>query len=158
MDLMMEEAEEHVFTLLDWALDAETVWHHQRAVTPWPGAVTRWKGKRLTLIRTRPDDGGRGDGEEDEAEVPEITAAARQDEVAAYNEETETAGWGILNLRGAVQLGDHFTLGLGVENLFDKVYRDHLGGYNRVRDSDVPLGARIVSMGRNLYLKLNASW
>jgi len=88
----------------------------------------------------------------------ENVAAARQDKVAAYNDETETAGWGILNLRGAVQLGDHFTLGLGVENLFDKVYRDHLGGYNRVRDSDVPLGARIVSMGRNLYLKLNASW
>ena len=88
----------------------------------------------------------------------ESVAAARQDEVAAYNGETETAGWGILNLRGAVQLGEHFTLGLGVENLFDKVYRDHLGGYNRVRESDVPLGARIVSMGRNLYLKLNASW
>lgn len=88
----------------------------------------------------------------------ENVAAARQDEVAAYNDETETAGWGILNLRGAVQLGDHFTLGLGIENLFDKVYRDHLGGYNRVRDSDVPVGARIVSMGRNLYLKLNASW
>lgn len=88
----------------------------------------------------------------------ESVAAARQDRVAAYNAEQETAGWGILNLRAAVGLGETFDLGLGVENLFDKVYRDHLGGYNRVRESDVPLGARMISMGRNLYLKLNAKW
>ncbi|MBT8040259.1 MAG: TonB-dependent receptor [Gammaproteobacteria bacterium] len=88
----------------------------------------------------------------------ESVAAARQDRVADYNAETESAGWGVLNVRAAVELGDTFDLGLGVENLFDKVYRDHLGGYNRVRESDVPLGARIISMGRNLYLKLNAKW
>jgi iron complex outermembrane receptor protein len=88
----------------------------------------------------------------------ESVAAARQDRVADYNAETESAGWGVLNLRAAVELGDTFDLGLGVENLFDKVYRDHLGGYNRVRESDVPLGTRIISMGRNLYLKLNAKW
>lgn len=88
----------------------------------------------------------------------ESVAAARQDEVAAYNTEQETAGWGILNLRAAVQINNTFNLGAGVENLTDKVYRDHLGGYNRVRDSDIPMGARIVSMGRNFYLKLNATW
>ena len=85
-------------------------------------------------------------------------AAARQDKVADYNEEQETAGWGILNLRGAVEINDSLNLGLGVENLLDKVYRDHLGGYNRVLESDIPVGARMISMGRNLYLKLNATW
>ena len=88
----------------------------------------------------------------------ESVAAARQDRVADYNDEQETAGWGVLNLRGALRLNDTFTLGLGAENLFDKVYRDHLGGYNRVRTSDIPVGERIVSMGRNIYLKLDASW
>ena len=57
-----------------------------------------------------------------------------------------------------MQLNDSFSVGLGVENLFDKVYQDHLGGYNRVRDSDIPVGARINGMGRNFYLKLNATW
>ena len=88
----------------------------------------------------------------------ESVAASSQDEVAEYNNEQETSGWGILNLRAAMQLNDSFSVGLGVENLFDKVYQDHLGGYNRVRDSDIPVGARINGMGRKFYLKLNATW
>ena len=39
---------------------------------------------------------------------------------------------------------DRSTWVSGVENLFDKVYQDHLGGYNRVRDSDVPVMAATV--------------
>lgn len=88
----------------------------------------------------------------------ESVAAARQDKVAEFNGEQETAGWGIVNLRAGIDLGRSFNLGLGVENLFDKVYQDHLGGYNRVRDSDVPLGTRLYSKGRSFYVKLNASW
>jgi len=88
----------------------------------------------------------------------ESVAAARQDKVAEYNNEKETAAWGILNLRAGVQLNKAFNLGFGVENLFDKVYQDHLGGYNRVRESDVAIGERLYSTGRNFYLKLNATW
>ncbi|MFI5370881.1 MAG: methionyl-tRNA formyltransferase [Candidatus Eisenbacteria bacterium] len=40
--------------VVDWALDAVTVWNHQRAVTPWPGATTTIRGTPLTLVRTRP--------------------------------------------------------------------------------------------------------
>lgn len=88
----------------------------------------------------------------------ESVAATRQDEVAAYNQEQETAGWGIVNLRAGVSIGKTWQIGMGVENLGDKVYRDHLGGYNRVTESDVPVGVRLYSMGRNIYLKLNAAW
>jgi methionyl-tRNA formyltransferase len=42
--------------IVDWALDAVTVWNHQRAMTPWPGAVTGFGGRRLLLIRCRPFD------------------------------------------------------------------------------------------------------
>ena len=87
----------------------------------------------------------------------ESVAASRQEKVAAFNNEQESAGWGILNLRLGWRLG-RYTIGAGVENLFDKVYRDHLGSYNRVRESDIPLGERIAGMGRNLYLNLNATW
>ena len=88
----------------------------------------------------------------------ENLAAARQDDVAGYNAEQASAGWGIVNLRGAYELNGTFTLGAGVENLFDTVYRDHLGGYNRVGGSDIAVGARLNGMGRNLYLRLNARW
>lgn len=88
----------------------------------------------------------------------ESESAAKQDKVAAYDDEQTSAGWGILNLRAGIDLGKSISLGLGVENLFNKAYQDHLGGYSRVRGSDIPLGTRLFSMGRNIYVKLNASW
>ncbi|HTK30976.1 MAG TPA: methionyl-tRNA formyltransferase [Candidatus Saccharimonadaceae bacterium] len=39
---------------VDWTLDARVVWCHQRAVTPWPGATTAFRGRRVRLERTRP--------------------------------------------------------------------------------------------------------
>jgi iron complex outermembrane receptor protein len=85
-------------------------------------------------------------------------AASRQDKVSGYNAEKETPGWGIVSLRGGFSLGEVFDIDLGVENAFDKAYRDHLGGYNRVRGSDVPMRERLYSKGRNYYISLNASW
>jgi methionyl-tRNA formyltransferase len=40
--------------IVDWTLDAVTIWNHQRAVTPWPGATSTIRGTALTLLRTRP--------------------------------------------------------------------------------------------------------
>jgi methionyl-tRNA formyltransferase len=40
--------------LVDWALDATTVWNRQRAVTPWPGAATAHKDRQILLVRTEP--------------------------------------------------------------------------------------------------------
>ena len=40
--------------VVEWSLDAITLWHRQRAVTPWPGAVTTAQGRQLTLMRLRP--------------------------------------------------------------------------------------------------------
>lgn len=37
-----------------WDLDAEVVWNRQRAVTPWPGAVTWHRDKPLIVTRARP--------------------------------------------------------------------------------------------------------
>ncbi|MGD8927690.1 MAG: TonB-dependent receptor [Lysobacterales bacterium] len=86
------------------------------------------------------------------------TAAARQDRVAAYNGEQQTPGWSVWHLRAGCQFNEWLGLAAGVENLLDKVYQDHLGGYNRVWDSDVAVGERLYSTGRNYYLRLNASW
>ncbi|MBT8074506.1 MAG: TonB-dependent receptor, partial [Xanthomonadales bacterium] len=88
----------------------------------------------------------------------ENVAASKQQKVSVYNDEQPSAGWGILNVRGGYNLNNIFVLNLGVENLFDKAYQDHLGGYNRVIGSDVPLRERLYSKGRNYYIKLNANW
>jgi len=88
----------------------------------------------------------------------ESLAASKQDKVSAYNNEKATAGWGIASFRGGLSLGGNFDVSLGVENIFDKVFQDHLGGYNRVAGSDVLLRERLYSKGRNYYISLNANW
>jgi hypothetical protein len=45
---------------------------------------------------------------------------------------------------------------VGVENLLDKRYADHLGGVNRVPGGDLAVGERIPSAGRFAYASL--SW
>jgi methionyl-tRNA formyltransferase len=40
--------------VVDFALDAVTVWNRQRAVTPWPGAATALRDRHLLLMRTEP--------------------------------------------------------------------------------------------------------
>ena len=69
-----------------------------------------------------------------------------------------STGWGIANLRAGINLNTTLDIQLGVENIFDKAYQDHLGGYNRVAGSDVPLRERLYSKGRNYYISLDASW
>lgn len=46
--------------LIDWTLPARTVWNHARAVTPWPGATTSFRGKRVLVVRSRALAGGVG--------------------------------------------------------------------------------------------------
>lgn len=43
--------------VVDWTLPVRTVWSHARAVTPWPGAQTNFRGRRVLLVRTRPSAG-----------------------------------------------------------------------------------------------------
>ncbi len=79
---------------------------------------------------------------------------ARQDKVSNYNEEQESAGYGLLHLRGSYRFSERVGLSAGVENLLDKTYRDHLAGYNRVAGSDVAVAERLFGPGRNVYVAL----
>jgi methionyl-tRNA formyltransferase len=40
--------------VVDWRLDAVTVWNRQRAVTPWPGATTACEGRRVLVTGAWP--------------------------------------------------------------------------------------------------------
>lgn len=39
---------------MDWGRDAAAAWNHVRAMTPWPGATTGHRGRRLIVSRARP--------------------------------------------------------------------------------------------------------
>lgn len=39
---------------MEWGHDAVTVWNRQRAMTPWPGAATGFKERRVLVMRARP--------------------------------------------------------------------------------------------------------
>jgi methionyl-tRNA formyltransferase len=39
---------------VNWERAADQVWHAQRAVTPWPGAFTEMRGRRVVVVTSRP--------------------------------------------------------------------------------------------------------
>ena len=60
-------------------------------------------------------------------------------------------GYGLLNLRLAKVFSNTLRVEVGVENLLDKLYADHLGGVNRVPGGDLATGERIPGAGRFAY-------
>jgi iron complex outermembrane receptor protein len=44
-------------------------------------------------------------------------------------------------------------LAAGVDNLFGRKYRDHLGGYNRAANPDIARGERLPGYGVNAFAR-----
>jgi len=86
----------------------------------------------------------------------EVVLADDQTHVSRYNAEPPTPGYALLNLRTRFQVHPHLELALALENVFDEVYSDHLGGINRVNAGDVAVGQRLPGMGRSLIAQLRA--
>jgi len=79
----------------------------------------------------------------------------KQDKVSETNGEQETAGYGVVNLRGSWQAANGLELAVGVDNLLDKQFKEHLGGYNRVGNSDIAKGERLPGYSRNMFLRVS---
>jgi len=79
---------------------------------------------------------------------------ASQDDVSAINSEKSSSGYGIVNMSGSWQALPSMQLAAGIENVLDKHYRDHLGGYNRVENADIAIGSRLPGYGRNVFARL----
>jgi iron complex outermembrane receptor protein len=79
---------------------------------------------------------------------------AAQENVSETNRERETAGYGIVNISGSWQVTSRLQLGAGVDNLFDRAYASHLGGYNRAANPDIERGERIPGYGTNLFARI----
>lgn len=82
-----------------------------------------------------------------------------QDRVAAFNQETASAGYGLINLKAAWQLREGVRIGAGIDNLADRRYVDHLTGVYRVNgDADLAWGERIPGLGRSVFARLDINW
>lgn len=84
----------------------------------------------------------------------EFVWAAEQDRVSGVQGEPTSPGFGLLNLRVAKTIAEALRVEVGVENLFDKNYAEHLSGVNRVAAGDVAVGDRIPGAGRFAYASL----
>ncbi|MCB1842792.1 MAG: TonB-dependent receptor [Halioglobus sp.] len=87
------------------------------------------------------------------AEVEGITYA-EQDNVSADNRELESSGYGIVNLLTTWRASEELQLALGVDNVFDREYQPHLGGYNRAANTDIARGERLPASGLNVFARL----
>ncbi|MBP9826739.1 MAG: TonB-dependent receptor, partial [Thermoanaerobaculia bacterium] len=79
----------------------------------------------------------------------EGVAATEQTRVDSGLQETETPAWQIANLRAGIELGRFWLIG-GVENLFDRTYREHLS-YQR---DPFRAGVAVPEPGRSFSLTL----
>lgn len=88
-----------------------------------------------------------------------VTAEGRfvadQNKVSLTNDEATTGGYAVFGISGRWRLRDGIELMGGVENLFDKRFEEHLAGYNRVMNSDVPVGARLPGAGIGGFLRIS---
>jgi iron complex outermembrane recepter protein len=84
----------------------------------------------------------------------ETVLVDEQDNVSLTNNEQETSGHGLLNFYTHWQAKEGILVSMGLENVLDHEYQNHLGGYNRIKNSDVGLGERLPGTGRNVYLRL----
>jgi len=83
---------------------------------------------------------------------------ARQTRVSRYNNEPESAGYGIVNLGANWSVSQQLQLRGGIKNLFDRLAANHLNGINRVGDSTIAAGERLPETGRAVYLSMEVSF
>jgi iron complex outermembrane recepter protein len=84
----------------------------------------------------------------------ESVSYADQDRVSATNGEQSTDGYSLVNVTGSIVVSTDLEISLGLENLFDKEYQDHLAGYNRAFNPDIAMRTRMPGLGRNYYARL----
>ncbi len=82
-----------------------------------------------------------------------------QNNVSTTNSESKSDGYVIANIDASFRLTEHARVSIGIENLADVRYADHLSGVYRVNGNpDLARGERIPGEGRNTYVRLDVSW
>ncbi|MEW5011381.1 MAG: TonB-dependent receptor [Cycloclasticus sp.] len=89
----------------------------------------------------------------------EVEAYSAQNDVAEYNGELKSAGYGLLHIRGEIEPVAGLNIGLGIENVLDKKYADHTGAVNRASGNDgLAVGEKVLGHGRNVYVTASYEW
>jgi iron complex outermembrane receptor protein len=89
----------------------------------------------------------------------EAETVSSQNKVSNENREKKTGGYAVFSLSGNYQPTQDIVLTAGINNLFDREYDNHLGGYNRVRNNpDIAQGDRIPGVGRSAYVGVSVNW
>ena len=84
-----------------------------------------------------------------------IHAFDRQTKVSQLNNETRSAGYAVVDWQANYAVNENLSVGLGVNNLLDKLYQPHLAGVNRSRGSDLAVGERISAQARSVYVSVD---
>ena len=84
----------------------------------------------------------------------ESISYAAQDRISLTNLEQATEAYSVLNLSGLIEFAAGAELRLGVENLLNETYFDHLAAYNRAYNPDIQTRSRMPGLGRNIYGRL----
>jgi len=92
--------------------------------------------------------------------ITNLTAVvvSSQDDVSLTNGEKTTSGYGLINLDVEYFVNSDFTLRAGVDNLLDREYQNHLGGYNRVKEVETPVMTRLPSEGLSAWAEVTYSF
>jgi len=87
-----------------------------------------------------------------------LIAAAMQENVSQTNNEKPTSGYGVMNIDLQYYASPKVIIRAGVDNVFDKEYQRHLGGYNRVKGSDIGLMDRLPAQGVSAWVEMSYSF
>jgi len=90
--------------------------------------------------------------------VTSLVLSAKQDDVSVTNEEKATAGYGVVNLDYNYYVNADLTFRAGIDNLFDKEYQRHLGGYNRVKGTAISVMSRLPAEGASAWAEITYSF
>jgi iron complex outermembrane receptor protein len=87
-----------------------------------------------------------------------LSATNTLDPANGNNSFERTPGHELTNLFVDWMPRPDLTLSIGLENLLDHEWKDHLAGFNRIPDSRVPVGERLPGAGRNLFARFHYRW
>lgn len=80
--------------------------------------------------------------------------ADRQDNIDETFPEDETAGFAVFHLRGGCTIAESWKLEVGIENLLDTEYNEHLTRESFFSEGDLKAGDEIAAPGISLYASL----
>ena len=87
-----------------------------------------------------------------------LVMAAKQNDVSTTNGEQKTSGYGVVNIDAQYFVNNDLAIRLGVDNILDKSYQNHLGGYNRVKGTETPVMSRLPSEGVSAWAEVTYSF